>query len=109
MMFSIANVCIQSAINSFGSNAIAGSAAALNYEFFSYFMVNAFAQAAVTFTSQNYGAGSKRQMQKDLSVIHALFHSFCGTLSCIFVLGRDFFYICIQIMRQYTGLRYSEF
>ena len=34
MMFSIANVCIQSAINSFGSNAIAGSAAALNFEFF---------------------------------------------------------------------------
>lgn len=33
MMFSIANVCIQSAINSFGSDAIAGSAAALNYEF----------------------------------------------------------------------------
>ena len=34
MMFSIANVCIQSAINSFGADAIAGSAAALNYEFF---------------------------------------------------------------------------
>ena len=54
MMFSIANVCIQSAINSFGSNAIAGSAAALNFEFFAYFIVNAFAQTTVTFTSQNY-------------------------------------------------------
>ena len=42
MMFSIANVCIQSAINSFGSDAIAGSAAALNYEYFTYFLVNAF-------------------------------------------------------------------
>ena len=50
MMFSIANVCIQSTINSFGSSAVAGSAAALNYEFFAYFLVNAFAQAAVTFT-----------------------------------------------------------
>lgn len=33
MVFSLANVCIQSMINSFGSNAIAGSAAALNFEF----------------------------------------------------------------------------
>ena len=57
MVFSLANVCIQSMINSFGSNAIAGSAAALNFEFFAYFMVNAFAQTTVTFTSQNYGAG----------------------------------------------------
>ena len=91
MMFSIANVCIQSAINSFGSNAIAGSAAALNYEFFSYFTVNAFAQAAVTFTSQNYGAGQKDRCKKifRLSMLFSIL--FCGTLSCIFVLGRDFF------------------
>lgn len=64
MMFSIANVCIQSTINSFGSSAVAGSAAALNYEFFAYFLVNAFAQAAVTFTSQNYGAGEYNRCKK---------------------------------------------
>ena len=57
MVFSIANVCIQSTINSFGSDAVAGSAASLNFEYFSYFVVNAFAQTTVTFTSQNYGAG----------------------------------------------------
>ena len=66
MMFSIANVCIQSTINSFGSSAVAGSAAALNYEFFAYFLVNAFAQAAVTFTSQNYGAGEEKRIHKVL-------------------------------------------
>ena len=91
MMFSIANVCIQSAINSFGSNAIAGSAAALNFEFFSYFMVNAFAQAAVTFTSQNYGAGQYKRCNKvfHVSMIFSLLS--CGLLSAVFVLGRDFF------------------
>lgn len=57
MVFSIANVFIQAAINRFGSNAIAGSAAALTYEYYCYFVVNAFSQAAVTFISQNYGAG----------------------------------------------------
>ena len=64
MVFSLANVCIQSMINSFGSNAIAGSAAALNFEFFAYFMVNAFAQTTVTFTSQNYGAGDFQRCKK---------------------------------------------
>ena len=56
MVFSFSNVCIQSAINSFGSEAIAGSAAANNFEAFAFFTVSAFTQACVTFTSQNYGA-----------------------------------------------------
>jgi putative MATE family efflux protein len=56
-MFSIANLIIQSFVNSFGSNAIAGSAAALNYEYFAYYILSAFGQASVTFVGQNYGAG----------------------------------------------------
>ncbi|WP_446425485.1 MATE family efflux transporter [Mailhella sp.] len=58
MMFSVSNVFIQAAINGFGSAPVAGSATALNFEFFSYFLVSAFGQAAVTFTSQNYAACS---------------------------------------------------
>ena len=57
-IFSISNVFIQSGINSFGEYAIAGSSLALNFEYFTYDIANAFAQAAVTFTSQNYGAGN---------------------------------------------------
>ncbi|MBQ7159011.1 MAG: MATE family efflux transporter [Treponema sp.] len=56
MVFSFSNVCIQSAINSFGSDCVAGSAAANNFEAFAFFTVSAFTQACVTFTSQNYGA-----------------------------------------------------
>ena len=55
-LFSISNVCIQTAINGIGSYASAGSAAALNYDFLVYYIVAAFTQAAVTFTSQNFGA-----------------------------------------------------
>ena len=58
MVFSFSNIILQSAINSFGSDAVAGTAAAVNFEFISYFVINAFGQAAVTFTSQNYGAGN---------------------------------------------------
>ncbi|MCI7146181.1 MAG: MATE family efflux transporter [Clostridiales bacterium] len=64
MVFSLSNVIIQSAINGFGSDCIAGSAAAINFEYFSYFIVNAFAQAAVTFTGQNYGAGNMKRCRQ---------------------------------------------
>ena len=55
-VFSLSNVVIQSAINSFGSTVVAGSSASANLEGFVYTAMNAFAQAAVTFTSQNMGA-----------------------------------------------------
>ena len=63
-IFSVSNVFIKSGINSFGENAIAGSSLALNFEYFTYDIANAFAQAAVTFTSQNYGAGDLRRCKK---------------------------------------------
>ena len=49
-IFSISNVFIQSGINSFGKFAIAGSSLALNFEYFTYDIANAFAQATVPFT-----------------------------------------------------------
>lgn len=60
-IFSVSNVFIQSGINSFGENAIAGSSLALNFEYFSYDIAVAFAQAAVTFIGQNYGAGNLKR------------------------------------------------
>ena len=58
MVFSVSNVFVLSAINSFGAACSAGSAVAVNFEFYCYFVISAFAQAAVAFTSQNYGAGN---------------------------------------------------
>lgn len=55
-VFSISNVIIQTALNALGSAAVAASAAALNYEYFTYFVISAFSQAAVTFIGQNYAA-----------------------------------------------------
>jgi len=58
VLFSLSNVVIQSAINSFDSAAlVAGCAAAANIESFVYAGMNAFHQTALTFTGQNYGAG----------------------------------------------------
>ena len=97
MVFSLANVCIQSMINSFGSNAIAGSAAALNFEFFAYFMVNAFAQTTVTFTSQNYGVGKYKRMDKVL--IDCLILSSGIAL----VMGGGAYLFGTEILQIYTG------
>jgi putative efflux protein, MATE family len=64
VVFSVSNVCIQSGINSLGSSVMAGSAAAGNYENFSYFIVTAFVQSAITFASQNYAFGSEERTKR---------------------------------------------
>ena len=77
MVFSLSNVILQSAINGFGSQAVAGSAAAQNFEFISYFVINSFTQAAVTFSSQNYGAGNLKRCVEVLK--WALLFGVCAT------------------------------
>ena len=57
IVFSLSNICLQTAVNGFGSSAVAGMTAAVNFEHFGYYIVTAFGQAAVTFVGQNYGAG----------------------------------------------------
>ena len=56
LLFSISNVLIQSAVNSFGSATVAGSSAASNVEGFVGTTMNAYYNAAITFTGQNMGA-----------------------------------------------------
>lgn len=84
MVFSISNVCIQAAINSFGSDGVAGSSAALNYEYFTYFLLNAFSQTAVTFVSQNYGAKKYSRCKKALLLCIIFGSTSCFLLSVIF-------------------------
>lgn len=63
-VFSLSNVILQSGINSFGENAVGGSSTELNFEYIAYFVANAFAQATITFVSQNYGAGNNDRCKK---------------------------------------------
>ena len=91
MVFSLANVCIQSGINSFGAGGIAGSAVELNYEYFAYYLVNAFAQTVVTFTGQNYGAKDEGRCKKIFRLGMLCSVISCGILSTIFVVFRTFF------------------
>lgn len=65
-VFAVANIVIQSAINSLGTVVIAASSAAFNIEIFAYYMMNAFSQACTTFTGQNYGARQLKRCRKVL-------------------------------------------
>ncbi len=63
-VFSLSNVVIQSAINSFGTAVIAGSSAAASIEGFVYVSMNSVSQTCVTFVGQNYGAGNEKRVKK---------------------------------------------
>lgn len=67
IIFSLSNVVIQSALNSFDDAVVvAGSAASANIEGFVYAGMNAFYQTALTFSGQNYGAGQYKRVDKVL-------------------------------------------
>lgn len=65
-VFSVANIVIQSAINSLGTVVMAASSAAFNLEILAYYILNSFSQACTTFVGQNYGAGQIKRCKRTL-------------------------------------------
>lgn len=63
-LFSVSNVIIQSNVNSFGSDAMAGISAGSNYDAYIYTATNGFTQAGMTFISQNVGAKKQENIRK---------------------------------------------
>ena len=68
MVFSISNILIQSAVNSLGTDVVAGSSAAGNLEIIGYFVVNSFSQACTTIIGQNFGANQPERCHKTLMI-----------------------------------------
>ena len=66
--FSLSNVIIQSSINSFGSIAMAGSAAAASIGSFVFVGCDTFQQTAMNFAGQNYGAGKIDRVRRTLAL-----------------------------------------
>lgn len=83
-LFSLSNVIIQSSINSFGSDVMAGNAAAANLEGFVYVAMNAFHHTALSFTSQNYGGGKYERINKVLGWCLFLVTAVGGILGVLF-------------------------
>lgn len=65
-VFCFANIFVQASVNRFGEIATAGSAIAMNFEYFGYYMITAFGQAVTTFTSQNHAAGNQNRCNRVL-------------------------------------------
>lgn len=65
-VINFSNVLLQSSVNSFGATAMAGYTAANNLLGFLYVSVNAVTQACMSFTSQNYGVGKWKRMDRVL-------------------------------------------
>ena len=85
--FSISNVLIQSAINSFGSSMMAASSAASNVEGFVGTTMNAYYTAAVTFTGQNMGAKRYRRISRIAGVCAVLVFATWIALSGLIMLA----------------------
>ncbi len=64
VVFSLSNVVIQSSINGFGPIVMAANSAAASIEGFVWVSMNAFSQAAISFVSQNIGAGKYSRINK---------------------------------------------
>ena len=77
MVFSFANIIIQSAVNGLGTTVMAASSAAYNLEIFAYYIMNSFGQTCTTFVGQNYGAGQNDRCRKILRL--CLLQSAVGT------------------------------
>ena len=58
---------IQSSVNSFGASVVAANTAAASIEGFVYTAMNSVFHAAITFTSQNLGAGKIDRIKKVLT------------------------------------------
>ena len=89
-VYSLSNLVIQSAINSLGPAAMAGSVAAFTIEINVYCFINAFALAATTFVSQNYGARNLDRCYRVMWVTLGL--NMCVTIlmtALVLVFSRD--------------------
>lgn len=88
MIFSFSNVIIQDGINSLGSDAMAASTAALTFDFLSYFAISAFAQAGLSFLSQNNGAKEYARCRRIINISLMLGVGSSFAVSWIFIAFR---------------------
>lgn len=67
-LYSISNLQIQSSLNAFGEDLIAGNSAAGNLETFVCAFTNSFALTSFTFVGQNIGAEKKERVNKTIKI-----------------------------------------
>lgn len=72
MVISFSNVLVQSSVNGFGTDAMAGFGAYMKIDGFNILPVTSFSLAVTTFTGQNFGAGKIDRVKKGMWVTLAM-------------------------------------
>lgn len=62
--FAVANLLIQSSVNSLGTAVMAASTIALNVDSFCFVAIDALGQAVISFSGQNWGAGNRKRVDR---------------------------------------------
>ena len=93
-IFAIANLFIQTAMNSFDAVMVSGNAAAMNADTLIFNIMMAFYTACASFISQNWGAGNKKRMLQ--SYLISMFYAI--------VVGATFGILLLTFGRQFLGL-----
>lgn len=86
MIFAVANIIIQTSINSLGTTVMAASSAAFNVEAVAYYVLNSFGQACTTFTGQNHGARERKRCTDSLRAC-LLLGAICTGILCVMILA----------------------
>ena len=97
-LFSLSNTVIQSAVNSFGTAAMSGSAAGTNIEGFVYTAMNAFYQATLTSVGQNYGAKLEKRV----------YHAVLVCVLCVAVSGFTLGLLSVVFSRELLGIYITD-
>lgn len=87
MVISLSNILVQSSVNSFGANAMAGFGAYMKVDGFNVLPVTSFGMAATTFVGQNFGAGKTERVKRGMWItlgIGILYTITTGILLLIF-------------------------
>ena len=95
-VINFSNVLLQSSVNSFGSIAMAGYTAANNIFGFLYAAANSITQACMSFTSQNFGVGKYKRMDRVLIDCMIL------SVGTALVLGCGAYFFGAEILQIYT-------
>jgi len=97
-VINISNAMLQSSVNSFGQNAMAGYTAANNLFGFMYSSANAITQGCMSFTSQNMGVKKYSRMKKVL-----LYCLILETVTCL-LLGSVAYFFGDGILKIYSDV-----
>ena len=95
-VINFSNALLQSSVNSFGSIAMAGYTAANNLFGFLYVSTNSNTQACMSFTSQNYGVGKWKRMDR------VLFDCIILSVVVMLILGGGMYFFGPEVLKIYT-------